>query len=37
MRGSVTLPVIVLVGNEGFAANKTLLYTAKAGKSGTAK
>jgi hypothetical protein len=37
MRGSVTLPVIVLAGNEGFVADKTLLYTAKAGKSGTAK
>jgi hypothetical protein len=33
----VILPVTVLVGNEAFAADKTLSYTAKAGQSGTAK
>jgi PKD repeat protein len=33
----VTLTVVVLVDREGFAANKTLLYTATAGKSGSAK
>ena len=34
---SVTLTVAVLVGNEAFVADNTLLYTAKAGKPGTAK
>ena len=33
----VTFTVIVLVDNEGFAADKSLMYTAKAGKSGNAK
>jgi PKD repeat protein len=33
----VTLTVIVLVDTEAFVADRTLLYTAKAGKSGTAK
>lgn len=34
---SVQLSVVLLIGNEGFAADPTLTYTAKAGKSGTAK
>jgi hypothetical protein len=34
---SVTLSVTVLVGNEAFVADKTLSYTAKAGRSGAAK
>lgn len=33
----VTLPVILLVGDEAFMADKTLNYTAKINKSGTAK
>jgi PKD repeat protein len=33
----VTMTVVVLVGNESFIADKTLLYKAKEGKSGTAK
>ncbi len=36
-KNPVPLTVVVLVGNEAFAADKTLLYTAKAGQSGTAK
>ena len=36
-KNTVPLTAVVLVGNEAFAADKTLLYTAKAGKSGTAK
>jgi len=34
---SVQLSVVLLIGNEGFAADPILAYTAKAGKSGTAK
>ncbi|MGD1020375.1 MAG: pectinesterase family protein [Verrucomicrobiia bacterium] len=34
---NVTLTAVVLVDNEAFVADKTLNYTAKAGKSGTAK
>ena len=33
----VTLPVVVVIGDEAFAAEKPLLYTAKAGQMGTAK
>jgi PKD repeat protein len=33
----VTLTLVVLVDTEGFAADKTLLYTARTGKSGSAK
>ena len=34
----VTMPVIVLIGDEAFAGERTnMFYTAKAGKSGTAK
>jgi hypothetical protein len=34
---AVTLPVVVLVGDEGFAADEPMVYVAKEGKSGTAK
>ena len=34
---SVNLPVVLTVGDEAFADDTTLLYTAKSGKSGTAK
>ena len=34
---TVTLAVVVLVDNEAFMADKSLLYTAKAGNSGAAK
>jgi hypothetical protein len=34
---SVTLPVILVVGDQTFATDKTLLYTATAGKSDAAK
>jgi hypothetical protein len=34
---AVTLPVILLIGDEAFMAEKPLRYTAKAGKSGIAK
>jgi hypothetical protein len=34
---SVQLSVVHLIGNERFAADPTLTYTAKAGKSGNAK
>jgi hypothetical protein len=34
---SVTLTAVVLVDNEAFVADKTLRYTAKAGKSGEAR
>jgi hypothetical protein len=34
---SVTLPVVLEIGDETFAGEKTLLYKAKAGKSGSAK
>jgi streptogramin lyase len=33
----VTLPVVLEIGDETFAGEKTLLYKAKAGKSGSAK
>jgi hypothetical protein len=33
----VTLSVTVLVGDEAFVADKTLSYTAKAGRSGAAR
>jgi PKD repeat protein len=36
-KNPVTLTAVVLVGNEAFVADKALLYTAKAGRSGTAK
>ena len=36
-KNPVTLTVVVLVGNEAVAVDKALLYTAKAGRSGTAK
>jgi hypothetical protein len=34
---SVNLPVVLTVGDEAFADDTMLLYTAKSGKSGTAK
>jgi streptogramin lyase len=34
---TVTLPVSLVIGDEGFAGEKALLYKAKAGKSGSAK
>jgi hypothetical protein len=34
---AASLPVVLLVGDEGFAADAQLLYTAKAGKSGSAQ
>jgi hypothetical protein len=33
----VTMPVVVLIGSEAFADERPMLYTAKAGKSGSAK
>jgi hypothetical protein len=33
----VTMPVIVLIGDKAFAAERLALYTAKAGKSGSAR
>ena len=32
-----TMPVILVIGDEAFMADKSLLYTATAGKSGSAK
>ena len=34
---AVTMPVVLLVGDEAFAADAQLIYTAKAGKSGSAQ
>jgi hypothetical protein len=34
---SVMMPVIVLISDEAFADERPMLYTAKAGKSGSAK
>lgn len=34
---AASLPMVLLVGDEGFAADALLLYTAKAGKSGSAR
>ena len=33
----VTMPVVVIIGNEAFAAERSVTYTAKAGKPGKAK
>jgi hypothetical protein len=34
---TVTMPVVVMIGADAFAAEHTMFYTAKAGKSGSAK
>jgi hypothetical protein len=33
----VTMPVIAVIGDEAFANDRSMLYTAKAGKAGSAK
>jgi len=37
MLAVVTMPVILVVGDEAFVAEPQLIYTAKAGKSGSAR
>jgi hypothetical protein len=34
---SVTMPVVVVIGTDAFAGEHAMVYTAKAGKSGSAK